>query len=241
MTTPEDPKPVPEKETPAVPADDDELTRDEATEAGTALDETDAVEETEAVDETDAAETTEAAEDDEAVDGEPAETAADPASGKVRRAVVLTVLLCVLLLAVLVGAGFLGWKYYSGQAAETARAESVQVASDATVKLLSYEPDTVEEELTAARELLTGTFQESYTELTNDVVIPGAKEQRISAVANVPAAASMTADSDHAEVLVFVNQTVIVGDGAPTATASSVKVTLEKTGDRWLISGFDPV
>jgi Mce-associated membrane protein len=42
-------------------------------------------------------------------------------------------------------------------------------------------------------------------------------------------------------VLVFVNQTVIVGDGAPTATASSVKVTLEKVDGYWRISGFDPV
>jgi Mce-associated membrane protein len=34
---------------------------------------------------------------------------------------------------------------------------------------------------------------------------------------------------------------VVVGADAPTDTASSVRVTLEKTGDRWLISGFDPV
>ncbi len=246
MTTPEDPKSVPEKETPAVPADNDELTRDAATEADESAT-VETAEPTESAEEsaeagTESTEATESTETADAADAETGETGTkDAGAGKVRRAVVLTVLLCVLLLAVLVGAGFLGWKYYSGQAAETARIETVQVAKDATVQLLSYEPETVEEQLTSARDLLTGTFQESYTELTNDVVIPGAKEQSISAVANVPAAASMTADSDRAEVLVFVNQTVIVGDGAPTATASSVKVTLEKAGDRWLISGFDPV
>jgi Mce-associated membrane protein len=42
-------------------------------------------------------------------------------------------------------------------------------------------------------------------------------------------------------VLVFVNQTVIVGQDAPTDTASAVRVTLDKVGDRWLISSFDPV
>ena len=41
-------------------------------------------------------------------------------------------------------------------------------------------------------------------------------------------------------MLVFVNQTVIVGNDAPTVTASSVRVTLDKVGDRWLISKFDP-
>jgi Mce-associated membrane protein len=42
-------------------------------------------------------------------------------------------------------------------------------------------------------------------------------------------------------VLVFVNQTVVVGQGAPSDTASSVRVTLDKVGGRWLISKFDPV
>jgi Mce-associated membrane protein len=53
--------------------------------------------------------------------------------------------------------------------------------------------------------------------------------------------ASVSADPKHAVVLVFVNQSVIVGADAPTSTASSVQVTLDKVGDRWLISKFDPV
>jgi Mce-associated membrane protein len=73
------------------------------------------------------------------------------------------------------------------------------------------------------------------------VVIPGAKQKQISAVASVPAAASVSANPREAVVLVFVNQTVTVGGDAPTDTASSVRITLEKVGDRWLISKFDPV
>jgi Mce-associated membrane protein len=42
-------------------------------------------------------------------------------------------------------------------------------------------------------------------------------------------------------VLLFVDQTVIVGKTAPTNTASSVRVTLDRIDDRWLISQFDPV
>ena len=84
-------------------------------------------------------------------------------------------------------------------------------------------------------------FRDSYTSLTNDVVIPGAKQKQISAVATVPAVASVSADPRHAVVLVFVNQTVIVGQDAPTDTASSVRVTMDKAGGRWLISKFDPV
>ena len=119
--------------------------------------------------------------------------------------------------------------------------EAMQAAKDSTAALLSYKPDTVQQQLTAARDLLTGDFRDSYTSLTNDVVIPGAKQKQISAVATVPASALVSADSHRAVVLVFVNQTVIVGQDAPTDTASSVRVTLDKIGNHWLISKFDPV
>ncbi|GAS97956.1 MCE associated membrane protein [Mycolicibacterium canariasense] len=146
-----------------------------------------------------------------------------------------------LALVLALAAGFLKWQDNSVRDADLARAESVQVAKDSTVALLSYKPDTVEQQLNAARDLLTGEFQDAYTSLTHDVVIPGAKQKQISAVATVPAAASVSADPNKAVVLVFVNQTVVVGSDAPTDTASSVRVTLEKHGDHWLISKFDPV
>jgi Mce-associated membrane protein len=139
------------------------------------------------------------------------------------------------------GAGFLKWQDSSVRASDIARIESVQAARDSTIALLSYRPDTVEKDLGAARDRLTGNFRDSYTSLTHDVVIPGAKQRQISAVATVPAAASVSATPNHAVVLVFVNQTVIVGTAPPSDTASSVRVTLDKTGDRWLISDFTPV
>jgi Mce-associated membrane protein len=138
-------------------------------------------------------------------------------------------------------AGYLKWMDNSVRNSDVARIESVQAAKDSTIALLSYKPDTVEQQLGAARDLLTGDFRDSYTSLTNDVVIPGAKQKQIAAVATVPAVASVSANLNHAVVLVFVNQTVIVGQDAPTDTASSVRVTLDKIGDRWLISKFDPV
>ena len=181
---------------------------------------------------------------------EPTETAdeasesAEPEEPKRRiqwpRVFAFGVLPAVALLLAL-GAGYLKWMDNSVRDSEIARDQSVQVAKDSTIALLSYKPETVEQQLGAARDLLTGDFRDSYTSLTNDVVIPGAKQKQISAVATVPAMASVSADPNHAVVLVFVNQTVIVGQDAPTDTASSVRVTLDKIGDRWLISKFDPV
>lgn len=138
-------------------------------------------------------------------------------------------------------AGFLKWRYGPVRDAQVASEESVRAATDGTIALLSYRPDTVEKDLEAARDRLTGQFLDSYTSLTRDVVIPGAKQKEISAVATVPAAASTSASGKHAVALLFVNQTVAVGQDAPTDTTSSVRVTLEKIDSRWLISGFEPV
>ncbi|BBX65348.1 hypothetical protein MSAS_45220 [Mycobacterium saskatchewanense] len=139
------------------------------------------------------------------------------------------------------GAGFLKWQDGLLHSSRAASAESVQAATDGTVALLSYRPDTVDKDLEAARGRLTGTFLNAYTSLTHDVVIPGSKQKQISAVATVPAAASIEATDTHAVVLLFVNQTIIIGQDAPTNTASTVRVTLDRVHGRWLIAGFDPV
>ena len=138
-------------------------------------------------------------------------------------------------------AGFLKWQDVSSRDTAVARTESVRAATESTIALLSYRPDTVQKDLESARGRLTGTFLNAYTSLTHDVVIPGAKQKQISAVATVPAAASTSATANHAVVLLFVNQSIIVGQDAPTNTASSVRVTLDKIDGRWLISQFDPV
>lgn len=138
-------------------------------------------------------------------------------------------------------AAYLKWQDTSMRNAQTAGLEAVQAARDSTVAMLSYQPDTVDEHLTSAQNLLTGSFKDSYSSLIRDVVAPGAKQKQISAVATVPAAAMISADSHRAVVLVFINQTIIVGDGAPTATSTAVRVTLDNIDGRWLISNFDPI
>lgn len=146
-----------------------------------------------------------------------------------------------LALLLTVAAGFLKWQDGSVRAEQAVGAEALRAATDGTIALLSYQPDTVEKDLEAGRERLTGDFLESYTALTHDVVIPGAKQKQIAAVATVPAGAPTAVTPGHAVVLLFVNQTVSVGDDPPTNTTSSVRVTVDKVGGRWLISQFDPV
>jgi Mce-associated membrane protein len=138
-------------------------------------------------------------------------------------------------------AGYLKWVDSTARDAELARGQSVQAAVDSTVAMLSYRPDTVTQNLGAALDRMTGSFRDSYASLTHDVVIPGATQRQISAVATVPAAAAVSATQTHAVVLLYVNQTTTMGSDPPTDTASRVKVTLEKVNNRWLISQFEPI
>lgn len=146
-----------------------------------------------------------------------------------------------LALILALGAGFLRWQDGTTRTAQAAGVEAVRAAGDSTVAILSYRPDTVDTELPAAAERLTGEFRDQYAQLIDDVVIPGAKQQVISAVASVPAAAAVSASARHAVVLVLVDQTTTIGTGPPSRSTSSVRVTLDKVDDRWLISQFEPV
>jgi Mce-associated membrane protein len=183
------------------------------------------------------------AEDDDA-DAEDEAQESKPAKAKLRISwpqVLAYGLLPGLALVLAAAGGFLKWQDSSARAAQLARIESVAAAKDSTIALLSYKSDTVEKDLEAAKNRMTGAFKESYSQLINDVVIPGAKKGHISTTATVPAAASVSATPNHAVTLLFVNQTAVVDKDPSTDTVSSVRVTLDKIDGRWLISGFDPV
>lgn len=146
-----------------------------------------------------------------------------------------------LALAITAGAGYLKQAGASMHDSERAGVTATRTAAEGTVAILSYRPDSVDHELNAARDRLTGPFKDSYTTLIRDVVIPGSTEKRIAANASVPAAAPVSVSDRHAVVLLFVDQTTTVGNDPPTQTASRVRVTLDNVDGRWLIAGFDPI
>jgi Mce-associated membrane protein len=146
-----------------------------------------------------------------------------------------------LALVMALAAGYLKWCDSVPRESRLAGSEAAHAAGDGAIAMLSYKPDTVEHDLDAARDRLTGGLKDSYTRLTHDVVIPGSRQKKIAAAARVPAAAAITASPGHAVVLVFVDQTITVGTDPPTETASRIRVSVDKVENRWLISGFDPI
>ncbi len=202
----------------------------------------DLADEAEAADEADLTDADDEAADTEETDGDD-EAADEPNTHGARRSWgrVLVAALPVLALILALGVGYLKWLDGTARESRAAAEQSIRAASDSTIAILSYKPETVDQELKAAADRLAEPFRQQYTQLVNDVVAPGAKQQHISAVATVPAAASVWATGKQAVVLVFVDQTTTIGTDAPTQSTSSVRVSLDKVDGRWLISQFDPV
>jgi Mce-associated membrane protein len=171
----------------------------------------------------------------------PAEAPADRGHRFSWRRLLAFGVLPALALVLTLGAGYLKWQDDSARLSQSAATQSVRAATESTIAMLSYRPDTVDRDLTAAADRLTGGFRDQYTQLIKSVVAPGAKQQHIAATATVPAAALVSATANHAVVLVLINQTTTIGNDPPTQTSSSVRVTLDKVHDRWLVSQFDPV
>lgn len=153
----------------------------------------------------------------------------------------------LLVTAFIASAGLAGWLYfYQYRPDQQTNAAAAKVALDAassgTVALLSYAPDSLDQDFAAAKARLTGDFLAYYTQFTEQIVTPAAREKSVKTEAVVVRAAVSTIQPDSAQVLVFINQTTTSKENPDGAfAASSVKVGLEKVDGAWLIASFDPV
>jgi Mce-associated membrane protein len=207
--------------------------------------ETSAVEETTDVDptgETTDADPTEHADDDDAQPGRLKRFTGRVkklSSGKIFAATVT--LLVVASLALL--AGLFYFLYLPDRATYAAPAKAaISAASDGTVAVLSYSPDTLDRDFSFAKSHLTGDFLTYYDQFTQQIVAPAAKQKSVKTAAVVLRAALSEFHPDSAVVLLFVNQSTQSADRPePTLTSSSVIVKLTKADGKWLISSFNPV
>ena len=203
-------------------------------------------------------ETPEVAEVEETVDAErPADVDAaedDKESGRLKRFAarakkrssgkVVPAVLAVLVVASLALLGLQYWFSYRPDRATDAGAAkaAISAASEGTVAVLSYSPDTLDRDFSSAKSHLTGDFLSYYDQFTQQIVAPAAKQKAVKTTAVVLRAAVSELHPGSAVVLLFVNQSTQSKDRPePTFTNSSVTVTLTKANGRWLISSFNPV
>jgi Mce-associated membrane protein len=152
-----------------------------------------------------------------------------------------------LALALVAAAGLTAWMFFTvykpdRQTDDAAIQSAIRAASDGTVALLSYSPDSLDKDFATAKSKLTGSFLSYYTQFTEQIVAPAAKQKAVKTQAAVVRAAVSEIRPESAVVLVFINQTTQSKD-RPDASFinSSVRVTMQRIDGGWLISSFDPV
>jgi len=153
----------------------------------------------------------------------------------------------VLILLLLVSGALAAWlyakQYRPDEKTDAAAAQSaIDAARDGTVALLSYKPDTLNQDFAAAKSHLTGDFLNYYDQFTREIVTPAAKEKKLTTTAQVVGAAASELHPNSAVVLLFVNQATVSKDRPdPAMASSSVLVSLTKVHGKWLITKFQPI
>jgi len=200
----------------------------------------------EAVDTVDSPDDAEASADPTTVAATPPDRPAGPLRRVLRGAARFWVAI-VLITALAVTGGVTAWLYVNqyrpDQATGSAAADSaLNAAKDGTVALLSYSPETLNEDFTNAKTHLTGDFLNYYNQFTEQIVTPAATKKSVKTTAAIANAAVAELHPESAVVLVFLNQTTTSTENPDGSfSTSAVKVGLTKVGDAWLISSFDPV
>jgi Mce-associated membrane protein len=198
-------------------------------------------------DETETEKVTDVDEADEATDAESTSESQDGIVRRSARVAVGRIGAILLVVALLTSAGAAAWLYFkeyrpdqltNGAAANVA----LDAAKNGTVALLSYSPESLDKDFAAAKSQLTGEFLSYYTQFTEQIVTPAAKQKAVKTSAAVVRAAVSEMHPDSAVVLVFINQNTTSKENPDGAfAASAVKVGLKKIDGTWLISSFDPV
>ncbi|MET7512722.1 hypothetical protein ABZS88_04460 [Streptomyces sp. NPDC005480] len=159
----------------------------------------------------------------------------------------LITVLGALLVATLVAAGVLGWRYHETSRTDQARGQALTAARQAAPVVLSYDYQHLDRDFAAARTRLTGHFRDEYGKTTTTVVGPTARKYHGVVKATVtqpaggtPAASVVSATPDRAVILLFVNQvtksTQVQGS---RVDLNRVRMTLTRTGRGWKVSGVD--
>jgi len=153
----------------------------------------------------------------------------------------------ILVLSLLISAGAATWLYFKRyqphQRIDPSVARAViSAASDGTVALLSYSPESLDKDFASAKSHLSGDFLSYYSQFTEQIVAPAARQKSLKTTAQVMGAAVSELHPDSAVVLVFVDQSTTSKDRPdPSIAASSALVSMVRVDGNWLITKFDPV
>jgi Mce-associated membrane protein len=153
----------------------------------------------------------------------------------------------ILILLLLISGGAAAWTYFNRyqpnrQIDPSVARAVISAASDGTVAMLSYSPESLDKDFATAKSHLSGDFLSYYTQFTDQIVAPAAREKSLKTTAHVMGAGVSELHPDSAVVLVYVDQATTSKDKPdPALAASTVLVSMTRVNGNWLITKFEPV
>ncbi len=150
----------------------------------------------------------------------------------------LLALLAVLVAALLAAAGYLMTQPSDDTIAD-ATGDAQGAAERAATTILSYDYRQLDEDQKAAGALMTPAYQKKYDELFAQIAA-NAPDVKAIVTADVVASGIVRSGADRVQVLVFVNRPTLRADKTePTVFRDQVVVTMERSGDDWLVDDMD--
>jgi len=140
--------------------------------------------------------------------------------------------------------GFLAYRVADSRGpapAEQTRKAALNAGRDAARLVFSYDYRKLDKDFQAALATTTGDFRKDYETTSTKLVLPVAPRYKAILVAEVSEAAVIRELSENEVlVLVFLNvQSTSSLTTAPKITPRRLKMTMQRKGDRWLVSGVD--
>ncbi len=172
-----------------------------------------------------------------------ASVSAPEADGRAERnriAAWLLPLLAVLTVAAVLVCAALAYRANAASQLDAARSEGLESARSAARVFMAYDYRRLDRDFDRARSLLTGDFRKEYSSTTKSIVTPTAAKTHAVVRAEVQAASVVSATPDRVVALLFVNQTTTSNRASePRTDLTRVRMTLQRVGDRWLVSKVD--
>jgi len=155
------------------------------------------------------------------------------------------VLLSTWLVVVLIAGGAVGvaaWRHHSSTSEKSNSAAALATARTSITTLLTYQGKDIAHELSAEEHLLTPEYAGTYRDMMLRQVAPTAQAANASVAASVVASGIVRASSQSVVTLLFVNVTTHTAkDPNPVTQGSRLRVTLDHSGKRWLVSNVEPL
>lgn len=128
------------------------------------------------------------------------------------------------------------------RARASAAQEGRAVAVEVVPMLLSYDYTSAEAHFASVLDNLGGDFRGQFEDVGRTVIVPSALERKVVTTADVLESSVVSADTNEAEFLLFLNQSTTNAESPETKLdGSRVRVRVERIGERWLITELTPV